>query len=79
MLRPCFAPTRSCGAADRAGAGDPRVNQAESEQIVSRSENNRKVTTVSAPTKGSARPEGRIDFNARAEAFLSAASGAPSR
>src|SRR5205814_3539657 len=56
------------------GANDPRVNQNESEQIVSAIERNRgHVTYVlySDEGHGFARPENRIDFNARAEDFLS--------
>lgn len=56
------------------GANDPRVNKAESEQIVDAIEkNNGSVTYVVYPDEGHgfARPENRIDFNARAEAFLS--------
>jgi dipeptidyl aminopeptidase/acylaminoacyl peptidase len=55
------------------GANDPRVKQAEAEQIVSAIEqNNGRVTYVLYPDEGHgfARPENRIDFNARAEAFL---------
>ncbi len=55
------------------GANDPRVKQAESEQIVSAIEKNGgKVTYVLYPDEGHgfARPENRIDFNARAEKFL---------
>ena len=55
------------------GANDPRVKQAESEQIVGAIEKNRgRVTYVLYPDEGHgfARPENRIDFNARAEAFL---------
>jgi dipeptidyl aminopeptidase/acylaminoacyl peptidase len=55
------------------GANDPRVKQAESEQIVDAIAKNRgKVTYVLYPDEGHgfARPENRIDFNARAEAFL---------
>ncbi len=55
------------------GWNDPRVNHAESEQIVSAIEkNNGKVTYVvySDEGHGFARPENSIDFNARAEAFL---------
>ena len=55
------------------GANDPRVNKGESEQIVSAVEKNGgKVTYVvySDEGHGFARPENRIDFNARAEAFL---------
>jgi dipeptidyl aminopeptidase/acylaminoacyl peptidase len=56
------------------GANDPRVNQKESEQIVEAIEKNKgSVTYVLYPDEGHgfARPENRIDFNARAEAFLS--------
>ncbi len=55
------------------GANDPRVNQAESEQIVKAIEKNGgKVTYVLYPDEchGFARPENRIDFNARTEVFL---------
>ena len=55
------------------GANDPRVKQAESEQIVAAIEKNGGgVTYVLYPDEGHgfARPENRIDFNARAEAFL---------
>lgn len=55
------------------GANDPRVKQAESEQIVEAIEKNHgSVTYVLYPDEGHgfARPENRIDFNARAEAFL---------
>jgi dipeptidyl aminopeptidase/acylaminoacyl peptidase len=55
------------------GANDPRVKQAESEQIVSAIEKNRgAVTYVVYPDEGHgfARPENRMDFNARAETFL---------
>jgi dipeptidyl aminopeptidase/acylaminoacyl peptidase len=55
------------------GANDPRVKQAESEQIVAAIEKNGgKVTYVLYPDEGHgfARPENRIDFNARAEQFL---------
>ncbi|MES2696438.1 MAG: S9 family peptidase [Verrucomicrobiota bacterium] len=55
------------------GANDPRVKQAESEQIVSAIEKTGgKVTYVLYPDEGHgfARPENRIDFNARAELFL---------
>lgn len=55
------------------GANDPRVNKAESEQIVSAIEKRGgSVTYVLYPDEGHgfARPENRIDFNARAEAFL---------
>jgi dipeptidyl aminopeptidase/acylaminoacyl peptidase len=57
------------------GANDPRVKQAESEQIVAAIEKNRgRVTYVVYPDEGHgfARPENRTDFNARAEAFLGA-------
>ncbi len=57
------------------GANDPRVKQAESEQIVSAIEKNGgKVIYVVYPDEGHgfARPENRTDFNARAEAFLGA-------
>jgi dipeptidyl aminopeptidase/acylaminoacyl peptidase len=57
------------------GANDPRVKQAESEQIVDAIvRNNGNVTYVVYPDEGHgfARPENRIDFNARAEAFLAA-------
>lgn len=55
------------------GANDPRVNKAESEQIVAAIEKNGgKVTYVLYPDEGHgfARPENRTDFNARAEKFL---------
>jgi dipeptidyl aminopeptidase/acylaminoacyl peptidase len=55
------------------GANDPRVNVRESEQIVDAIEKNRgNVTYVvySDEGHGFARPENRIDFNARAEKFL---------
>ena len=55
------------------GADDPRVKQAESEQIVSAIEKNKgTVTYVLYPDEGHGfvRPENRIDFFARAEAFL---------
>src|SRR5512137_794884 len=55
------------------GANDPRVKQAESEQIVAAIEKNGGgVIYVVYPDEGHgfARPENRIDFNARAEAFL---------
>jgi len=57
------------------GANDPRVKQAESEQIVEAiTRNNGNVIYVVYPDEGHgfARPENRIDFNARAEAFLAA-------
>jgi dipeptidyl aminopeptidase/acylaminoacyl peptidase len=55
------------------GANDPRVKQAESEQIVSAIEKNGGAATyVLYPDEGHgfARPENRIDFFSRAEAFL---------
>jgi dipeptidyl aminopeptidase/acylaminoacyl peptidase len=55
------------------GANDPRVNQKESGQIVEAIEKNKgKVTYVlySDEGHGFARPENRLDFNARAETFL---------
>lgn len=55
------------------GANDPRVKQAESEQIVEAIEKaGGSVTYVLYPDEGHgfARPENRIDFFARAEAFL---------
>jgi dipeptidyl aminopeptidase/acylaminoacyl peptidase len=55
------------------GANDPRVKQAESEQIVAAIERSGGgVTYVVYPDEGHgfARPENRIDFNARTEAFL---------
>lgn len=55
------------------GANDPRVKQAESEQIVSAIQKNKgAVTYVLYPDEGHGfvRPENRIDFFARAEAFL---------
>ena len=55
------------------GANDPRVKQAESEQIVSAIEKaGGKVTYVLYPDEGHgfARPENSIDFNARSEKFL---------
>jgi dipeptidyl aminopeptidase/acylaminoacyl peptidase len=60
------------------GANDPRVKQAESEQIVAAIEKSGGgVTYVLSPDEGHgfARPENRIDFNARAEAFLGACLG----
>jgi dipeptidyl aminopeptidase/acylaminoacyl peptidase len=56
------------------GANDPRVNKAESEQIVEAIEKNGGAVTYviySDEGHGFARPENRIDFNARAENFLS--------
>ena len=55
------------------GANDPRVKQAESEQIVAAIEKNGgSVVYVVYPDEGHgfARPENRTDFNARAEQFL---------
>jgi len=55
------------------GANDPRVNVRESEQIVDAIEKNKgNVTYVvySDEGHGFARPENRIDFNARSEKFL---------
>jgi len=55
------------------GANDPRVKQAEAEQIVSAIEKNHgNVTYVVYPDEGHgfARPENRSNFNARAEVFL---------
>jgi dipeptidyl aminopeptidase/acylaminoacyl peptidase len=57
------------------GANDPRVKQAESEQIVNAIQQNRgSVIYVVYPDEGHgfARPENRTDFNARAEVFLGA-------
>jgi len=57
------------------GANDPRVKQSESEQIVDAiTKNGGNVTYVLYPDEGHgfARPENRIDFFARAEAFLAA-------
>src|SRR5215468_6415575 len=55
------------------GANDPRVKQAEAEQIVAALEKHGLgVTYVVYPDEGHgfARPENTMDFNARAEAFL---------
>jgi dipeptidyl aminopeptidase/acylaminoacyl peptidase len=55
------------------GANDPRVKQAESEQIVTAIEKNKgSVTYVVYPDEGHgfARPENRTDFYSRAEVFL---------
>jgi dipeptidyl aminopeptidase/acylaminoacyl peptidase len=55
------------------GANDPRVRQAESEQIVAALEKHGLGVTYVVYTDeghGFARPENSIDFNARAEAFL---------
>ncbi|MEO8430274.1 MAG: S9 family peptidase [Acidobacteriota bacterium] len=60
------------------GANDPRVNVKESEQIVDAIEKNKgNVTYVlySDEGHGFARPENRIDFNARAEKFLGSCLG----
>jgi dipeptidyl aminopeptidase/acylaminoacyl peptidase len=60
------------------GANDPRVNVKESEQIVEAIDKNHgKVTYVLYPDEGHgfARPENRIDFNARAEKFLGSCLG----
>jgi dipeptidyl aminopeptidase/acylaminoacyl peptidase len=60
------------------GANDPRVNVRESEQIVDAIEKNKgSVTYVLYPDEGHgfARPENRIDFNARAERFLAGCLG----
>ncbi|MBN8247756.1 MAG: prolyl oligopeptidase family serine peptidase, partial [Verrucomicrobia bacterium] len=57
------------------GANDPRVKQAESEQIVGAIEKNGgSVTYVLYPDEGHgfARPENDTDFNARSEIFLGA-------
>jgi len=57
------------------GANDPRVKQAESEQIVDAiTKNGGNVTYVVYPDEGHgfARPENRIDFYARSESFLAA-------
>jgi dipeptidyl aminopeptidase/acylaminoacyl peptidase len=54
-------------------ANDPRVKQAEADQIVAAVEKNGgRITYVLYPDEGHgfARPENRTDFNARAEAFL---------
>jgi dipeptidyl aminopeptidase/acylaminoacyl peptidase len=55
------------------GANDPRVNHAESEQIVDALDKNGQhavYVVYSDEGHGFARPENRIDFNARAEKFL---------
>lgn len=60
------------------GQNDPRVNVRESEQIVDAiQKNNGSVTYVvySDEGHGFARPENRIDFNARAENFLAGCLG----
>jgi dipeptidyl aminopeptidase/acylaminoacyl peptidase len=56
------------------GANDPRVNQAEAEQIVAALDKNGQhavYVVYSDEGHGFARPENRIDFNARTEKFLS--------
>jgi len=56
------------------GANDPRVNQAEADQIFTALEKNGQhavYVIYSDEGHGFARPENRIDFNARAEKFLS--------
>ncbi len=60
------------------GANDPRVKQAESDQIVqAMQENQIPVTYVLYPDEGHgfAKPENRMSFNAVAEAFLAACLG----
>ena len=60
------------------GANDPRVNKAESEQIVDAiQKSGGSVTYVvySDEGHGFARPENSIDFNSRAENFLSGCLG----
>ncbi|MEA1651311.1 prolyl oligopeptidase family serine peptidase [Nitrospirillum sp. BR 11164] len=60
------------------GANDPRVNQAESDQIVkAMKEKNIPVTYILFPDEGHgfARPENNIAFNAAAEQFLGACLG----
>ena len=60
------------------GGNDPRVTQKESEQIVAAIEKNGgRVTYVLYPDEGHgfARPENRVDFNARADGFLAACLG----
>jgi dipeptidyl aminopeptidase/acylaminoacyl peptidase len=60
------------------GANDPRVKQAESEQIVKAiADNGGRATYVLYTDEGHgfARPENRLDFYARAEAFLGAELG----
>jgi dipeptidyl aminopeptidase/acylaminoacyl peptidase len=55
------------------GANDPRVTQKESEQIVAAIEKNKGRATYvlySDEGHGFARPENRLDFNARSEEFL---------
>ena len=55
------------------GANDPRVNKAESDQIVAAMrKNNKPVEYIVFPDEGHgfARPENRLRFNAAAEAFL---------
>jgi dipeptidyl aminopeptidase/acylaminoacyl peptidase len=60
------------------GGNDPRVTQKESEQIVAAIEKNGGRATYVLYTDeghGFARPENRVDFNARAEKFLSGCLG----
>jgi dipeptidyl aminopeptidase/acylaminoacyl peptidase len=60
------------------GANDPRVNVKEAEQIVEAIEKNKgSVTYVLYPDEGHgfARPDNRVDFNARAEKFLAGCLG----
>lgn len=60
------------------GANDPRVNQAESEQIVAAIEKSGgSCTYVLYPDEGHgfARPDNRLDFQAREEAFLASTLG----
>ncbi len=60
------------------GANDPRVKQAEAEQIVAAIEKSGgRITYVLYPDEGHgfARPENRTDFNARAEVFLAGCLG----
>jgi dipeptidyl aminopeptidase/acylaminoacyl peptidase len=57
------------------GANDPRVKQAESDQIVAAMrKNNKPVTYLVFPDEGHgfARPENRLKFYAAAEQFLAA-------
>ena len=72
-----FAPTRSPSRSDRQGANDP-ASTCESEQIVDAiAKNGGNVTYVlySDEGHGFARPENRIDFNARSERFLGSCLG----
>ena len=81
--RRCSRRTRSrCPLLIGQGANDPRVKQAESEQIVEAIEKNGKpVKYVLYPDEGHgfARPENRMNFYARAEAFLAEAPRRPVR